>query len=135
MNKSEQRSKSIADIEAELWHPGQLIDFAYLYNSDTPLTRPIGDHHKVDPKLFDYFKDRLDEACGRTATGREPHHALGELGEYFASIIFRITLHKDPQAYGSDGKLGDDPHAFHCGSVMKSIRSALPTAEILYACR
>jgi hypothetical protein len=108
LNMTGAKVKSLADVEVELWKKGVLIDYAYFFNSDIALTGPIDSRHKVDPKLLENFKDRLDEARGRKFTGRERHHALGELGEYFASIMFGIALHKDRYAEGSDGKFGND---------------------------
>src|SRR4051794_21561767 len=103
------KTRSIADIGAELWKPGPLLDFVYYYDVDQYEISPLRKRkHKVTPKLLNDFKDRLDEARGRKLTGRPLSDALGELGEYFASIMFGIALHDDPHLKGSDGTLGKD---------------------------
>lgn len=100
--------KSIADIEAALWDNGLLIQFAYLSDPDTTPIRSPNRRRKVSRKLLDNFRNRLAEARGLKLTGRPRSDAFGELGEYFAAIMFGITLHDDPRTQGSDGKLGSD---------------------------
>lgn len=102
--------ESIGDIHARLWHKGILIDYAYFFASDLDLTIPPPQkgRHRATPAMLEKFRELVEEAKGRRLTGRPLSRALGDLGEYFAAIMFGIKLHADPMAQGSDGFIGND---------------------------
>ncbi len=104
------KPESIADKEARLWNPGVLFDYAYLYKVDAgPIVpRPRKGRHKTTPKMLQTFNDLVEEAKGKKLSGRPRDKVLGDLGEYFAAIMFGIRLHDDPKAQGSDGKIGNE---------------------------
>ena len=103
------KPKSIADKETELWKPGVLVDFAYLYDVDKgPIVpRPRKGRHKATPELLQRFKELVEEAKGKKLAGRPRDKVLGDLGEYFAAVMFGIKLHA-PNTQGSDGKIGNE---------------------------
>lgn len=98
---------SIADREAMLWDNGPLIKFAYWYDVSKFPVCPEG-QYKSPAALFESFRDSVLEAQGKKPATRARHRTLGDLGEYFAAIMFGITLHKNSTAQGSDGKSGND---------------------------
>jgi hypothetical protein len=104
------KPESLADKEARLWNPGVLFDYAYLYKVDAgPIVpRNRKGRHKATPTMLQTFKDLVDEARGKKLTGRPREKVLGDLGEYFAAIMFGIKLHDDPIAQGSDGRIGNE---------------------------
>lgn len=104
------KPESLADKEARLWNPGVLVDYAYLFKVDALLIipKPRKGRHRATPEMMQTFKNLVEEARGKKLTGRPRDKALGDLGEYFAAIMFGIRLHDDPKAQGSDGKIGNE---------------------------
>lgn len=100
------RPKSLAEQEAEARKDSVLLKYAY-FNTPTKGTLLPKDHRKVRPEILAIFEELVEAAAKyKRLTGRHLP-ILGELGEFFAEIVFGIERH-DPMTRGSDGKLGND---------------------------
>ena len=99
----------INEMRERLWKPGPIIDFAYLYDvAGGPIVpRSRKGRHRATAEMVQTFKDLVEEAKGKKLTGRPRQKVLGDLGEYFAAVMFGIKLHA-PNTQGSDGKLGTE---------------------------
>lgn len=98
--------QTIADKEREARKNSVLEKYAYHCTPTKGAMRP-GQYRHVDAKLLAIFEELVESATKyKSLTG---HHLpiLGELGELFAEIMFRIKRH-GPMTQGSDGKIGND---------------------------
>ena len=98
---------SIADRDAILWNPGPVIKCAY-WNDISKFPLCPDEQYKSPPELFESFRDKVLEAQGKKPATQDIHLIFGRLGEEFAAVMFGMTLHKNPTAEGSDGKLGNE---------------------------
>lgn len=86
----------IEGIGDAIWDEGEWISWDYIYQR---MEGPVPEGGLVEDMII-VAKNYLDE------TGR--HLPIyGELGEHYAARRFGIKLHCDPNAQGSDGRLGN----------------------------
>jgi len=63
---------------------------------------------KANPALVPIFLDLLANAEDYFTKTGSHLNIYGQIGELYGAVQYGITLHKNPSAMGSDGKLGDD---------------------------